>query len=97
VTKLKGEKLELLRQNVSYQRELKRLRDREAQLQSDLTTASREIVRLRMREKDNNNLATRLTTSTSTTTINGYQQTNGQQTSKESTKSQETSPHHRLF
>lgn len=89
VTKLKGEKLELLRQNVSYQRELKRLREREVQLQSDLTTASREIVRLRMREKDNNNLPGR-----QTSPINGYQPSNGQSMNKD--KSQETSPQ-RLF
>ena len=41
------EKLELLRQNVSCQHEVQRLRDREMQLQADLNTASREINRLR--------------------------------------------------
>ena len=46
VTKLKGDKLELLRQNMSAQRELKMLREREVQLQTDLTMASREIQRL---------------------------------------------------
>merc|ERR1719151_251622 len=45
VTRLKVEKLELLRQNVSAQREVKHLR--ELQLQSDLSTASREISKLR--------------------------------------------------
>lgn len=47
ITKLKVEKLELLRQNVSAQREVKQLRERELQLQADLTTASREINKLR--------------------------------------------------
>ncbi len=46
VNKLKGDKLELLRQNMSAQRELKSLRDRESQLQTDLSMASREIQRL---------------------------------------------------
>ena len=41
ITRLKVEKLELLRQNVAAQREVKHLRERELQLQSDLTTASR--------------------------------------------------------
>ncbi len=52
VTRLKTEKLELLRQNVANQRELKRLKEREVQLQTDLTTASREIHKLRMSLKD---------------------------------------------
>ena len=47
VTRLKVEKLELLRQNVAAQREVKHLRERELQLQCDLTTASREISKLR--------------------------------------------------
>lgn len=47
VTRLKVEKLELLRQNVSAQREVKHLRERELQLQCDLSTASREISKLR--------------------------------------------------
>jgi len=51
VSKLKVDKLELLRQNVAAQREVKRLRERELQLQSDLTTASREINRLRINLK----------------------------------------------
>ena len=46
VSKLKGDKLELLRQNMSAQRELKSLRERETQLQTDLSMASREIQRL---------------------------------------------------
>ena len=46
VNKLKGDKLELLRQNMSAQRELKSLRERESQLQTDLSMASREIQRL---------------------------------------------------
>ena len=91
---MKGEKLELLRQNVAYQRELKRLREREVQLQTDLTTASREIVRLRMREKDNNNVT--VSRQAISPVNNGYSQTmtNG---GTLSSKSQETSPHHRLF
>ena len=48
ISRLKADKLELLRQNVSSQREVKRLRDRESQLQLDLTTASREIHRLKL-------------------------------------------------
>ena len=47
VTRLKVEKLELLRQNVAAQREVKHLRERELQLQCDLSTASREISKLR--------------------------------------------------
>lgn len=46
ISKLKGDKLELLRQNMSAQRELKSLRERENQLQTDLSMASREIQRL---------------------------------------------------
>ena len=46
ISKLKGDKLELLRQNMSAQRELKMLRERETQLQTDLSMASREIQRL---------------------------------------------------
>jgi hypothetical protein len=47
ITRLKVEKLELLRQNVAAQREVKHLRERELQLQADLSTASREINKLR--------------------------------------------------
>ena len=47
VARLKVDKLELLRQNVAAQREVKRLREREHQLSSDLSLASREITRLR--------------------------------------------------
>ncbi|XP_046629497.1 rap1 GTPase-activating protein 1 isoform X2 [Neodiprion virginianus] len=47
VTKLKCDKLDLLRQNVTCQRDIKRLREKELQLQSDLTAASTEILRLR--------------------------------------------------
>lgn len=52
ISRLKVDKLELLRQNVASQREVKRLREREAQLQTDLTTASREIHRLRTSLKE---------------------------------------------
>lgn len=55
ISKLKVDKLELLRQNVAAQREVKRLRERELQLQSDLTTASREINRLRVNIKQAGN------------------------------------------
>jgi len=51
VARLKVDKLELLRQNVAVQRELKRLREREFQLGSDLSLASREINRLRVEMK----------------------------------------------
>ncbi|XP_025602642.2 rap1 GTPase-activating protein 1 isoform X2 [Athalia rosae] len=47
VTRLKCDKLDLLRQNVTCQRDIKRLREKELQLQSDLTAASTEILRLR--------------------------------------------------
>ncbi|XP_063244415.1 rap1 GTPase-activating protein 1 isoform X9 [Bacillus rossius redtenbacheri] len=47
VTRLKCDKLDLLRQNVSFQRDIKRLREKELQLQSDLAAASKEILRLR--------------------------------------------------
>jgi len=60
VSKLKVDKLELLRQNVAAQREVKRLRERELQLQSDLTTASREINRLRVNLKQTNLNSSRL-------------------------------------
>ena len=46
INKLKGDKLELLRQNMSAKSELKTLRDRETQLQNSLSMASREIQRL---------------------------------------------------
>ena len=47
MARLKVDKLELLRQNVAAQREVKHLRERELQLQCDLSTASREISKLR--------------------------------------------------
>ncbi|ODN01345.1 Rap1 GTPase-activating protein 2, partial [Orchesella cincta] len=47
INKLKQDKLDLLRQNVACQREIKKLKERELQLQSDLSTASKEIMRLR--------------------------------------------------
>ena len=52
ISRLKADKLELLRQNVASQRELKRLKERESHLQTDLTTASREIHRLRQSLKE---------------------------------------------
>eukprot|EP00094_Tigriopus_californicus_P006667 TCALIF_06419-PA protein Name:"Similar to RAP1GAP Rap1 GTPase-activating protein 1 (Homo sapiens)" AED:0.07 eAED:0.08 QI:0/0/0/0.33/1/1/3/0/889 len=52
ISRLKVDKLELLRQSVASQREVKRLRDRESQLQTDLTVASREIQRLRVALKE---------------------------------------------
>ncbi|KAJ8669315.1 hypothetical protein QAD02_000574 [Eretmocerus hayati] len=47
VTRLKCDKLDLLRQNVTCQRDIKRLREKELQLQSELAAASQEIIRLR--------------------------------------------------
>ncbi|XP_017853929.1 rap1 GTPase-activating protein 1 isoform X3 [Drosophila busckii] len=47
VTRLKCDKLDLLRQNVTCQRDIKRLREREMSLQGDLAAAGREILRLR--------------------------------------------------
>ncbi|CRK96449.1 CLUMA_CG009914, isoform A, partial [Clunio marinus] len=47
ITKLKCDKLDLLRQNVTCQRDIKRLRERELSLQGDLSAASKEILRLR--------------------------------------------------
>lgn len=54
ISKLKGDKLELLRQNMSAQRELKSLRERETQLQTDLSMASREIQRLHRSARQSN-------------------------------------------
>ncbi|CAG7817153.1 unnamed protein product [Allacma fusca] len=47
INKLKCDKLDLLRQNVSCQRDIKKLKERELSLQADLSTASKEILRLR--------------------------------------------------
>ncbi|XP_055680555.1 rap1 GTPase-activating protein 1 isoform X4 [Lutzomyia longipalpis] len=47
VTRLKCDKLDLLRQNVNCQRDIKRLRERELSLQGDLAAAGKEILRLR--------------------------------------------------
>ncbi|TRY67738.1 hypothetical protein TCAL_06421 [Tigriopus californicus] len=60
ISKLRMDKLELLRQNVSSQHEVRRLRERELQLQADLNTASREINRLRdgMKRSPNRTLPT---------------------------------------
>ncbi|XP_066589023.1 rap1 GTPase-activating protein 1 isoform X2 [Prorops nasuta] len=66
VTRLKCDKLDLLRQNVTCQHDIKRLREKELQLQSDLQAASKEIFRLRAMLKecstsiplDNNNQQT---------------------------------------
>ncbi|XP_066994645.2 rap1 GTPase-activating protein 1 isoform X2 [Anabrus simplex] len=52
VTRLKCDKLDLLRQNVTCQRDIKQLREKELQLQSDLAAASKEILRLRDLLKD---------------------------------------------
>ena len=48
VAKLKVDKLELLRQNVSAQREVKLLRERETQLSGELSGATKEINKLRL-------------------------------------------------
>ncbi|XP_070491751.1 rap1 GTPase-activating protein 1-like isoform X2 [Chironomus tepperi] len=47
ITKLKCDKLDLLRQNVTCQRDIKRLRERELVLQSDIGTARNEINKMR--------------------------------------------------
>ncbi|XP_044739245.1 rap1 GTPase-activating protein 1 isoform X2 [Chrysoperla carnea] len=47
ITRLKCDKLELLKQNCKYQNDIKRYRDQELTLQSDLQTATKEILRLR--------------------------------------------------
>ncbi|CAH1971302.1 unnamed protein product [Acanthoscelides obtectus] len=52
VTRLKCDKLDLLRQNVNCQRDIKRLREKELGLQSDLAVATKEIIRLRELLKD---------------------------------------------
>jgi RAP1 GTPase activating protein 1 len=52
ITRLKCDKLDLLRQNVTCQRDIKRLRERELSLQGDLAAAGKEILRLRDLLKD---------------------------------------------
>ncbi|XP_060521580.1 rap1 GTPase-activating protein 1 isoform X2 [Cylas formicarius] len=52
VTRLKCDKLDLLRQNVSCQRDIKRLREKELILQGELAQAHKEIMRLRELLKD---------------------------------------------
>ncbi|XP_048520185.1 rap1 GTPase-activating protein 1 [Dendroctonus ponderosae] len=52
VTRLKCDKLDLLRQNVSCQRDIKRLREKELVLQGELAQAHKEIMRLRELLKD---------------------------------------------
>ncbi|XP_057662198.1 rap1 GTPase-activating protein 1 isoform X2 [Diorhabda carinulata] len=52
VVQLKCDKLDLLRQNVNCQRDLKRLREKELGLQGDLAQATKEILRLRELLKD---------------------------------------------
>jgi len=52
ISRLRVEKLELLRQILSVQYEVRRLQDSEAQLQSDLKLAEREIRRLKTVETD---------------------------------------------
>nr|CAH7742071.1 unnamed protein product [Callosobruchus chinensis] len=52
VTRLKCDKLDLLRQNVNCQRDIKRLREKELGLQGDLAVATKEIIRLRELLKD---------------------------------------------
>ncbi|XP_049857059.1 rap1 GTPase-activating protein 1 [Schistocerca gregaria] len=47
VSRLKCDKLDLLQQNVTRQRDIKRLKEKEIQLQTDLAAASKEISRLR--------------------------------------------------
>ncbi|XP_044014437.1 rap1 GTPase-activating protein 1-like isoform X1 [Aphidius gifuensis] len=52
VNSLKCDKLDLLKQNVTCQRDLKQLREKELQLQADLSLASKEILRLRQMLKE---------------------------------------------
>ncbi|KAF5270742.1 hypothetical protein FQA39_LY01480 [Lamprigera yunnana] len=52
VTRLKCDKLDLLKQNVNCQRDIKRLREKEINLQGDLAIATKEILRLRELLKD---------------------------------------------
>ncbi|XP_050298130.1 rap1 GTPase-activating protein 1 isoform X2 [Anthonomus grandis grandis] len=52
VTRLKCDKLDLLRQNVNCQRDIKRLREKELVLQGELAQAHKEILRLRELLKD---------------------------------------------
>ncbi|QQP54117.1 Rap1 GTPaseactivating protein 1like [Caligus rogercresseyi] len=47
ISKLRSDKLEILRRNVEYRHELRRLADRERSLSSDLQLAGQEIQRLR--------------------------------------------------
>ncbi|XP_018326268.1 rap1 GTPase-activating protein 1 isoform X2 [Agrilus planipennis] len=47
VTRLKCDKLDLLKQNVTCQKDIKRLREKELSLQTDLAAATKEIIRLR--------------------------------------------------
>jgi len=48
VNKLKQEKLDLLKQTVASQKEIKKLRDQESRLSGDLGNAHREINKLRV-------------------------------------------------
>ncbi|XP_064642552.1 rap1 GTPase-activating protein 1-like isoform X4 [Lineus longissimus] len=48
INKLKSEKLELLKQNLASQKDIKRLKDREVKLVGELQNSSREIQRLRI-------------------------------------------------
>uniref|UniRef100_A0A2P2I926 Rap1 GTPase-activating protein 1-like n=1 Tax=Hirondellea gigas TaxID=1518452 RepID=A0A2P2I926_9CRUS len=52
VKKLKGEKLDLLRQNVTLQRDIKRLKEKDLRQTSDLSAAGREIKSLQMMIKE---------------------------------------------
>uniref|UniRef100_T1JHZ5 Rap-GAP domain-containing protein n=1 Tax=Strigamia maritima TaxID=126957 RepID=T1JHZ5_STRMM len=47
VNKLKCDKLDLLRQNVSCQRDVKKLKEREIRLQTDLSMSNKEVTRLK--------------------------------------------------
>ncbi|XP_035705517.1 rap1 GTPase-activating protein 1 isoform X3 [Folsomia candida] len=47
INKLKCDKLDLLRQNVACQRDIKKLKEKELQIHADLQAASKEISRLR--------------------------------------------------
>ena len=57
ISRLRVDKLELLRQALSAQHEVRQLRQREAQLETDLALAAAEIRRLKSQLKKENNIA----------------------------------------
>ncbi|XP_037875474.1 rap1 GTPase-activating protein 1 isoform X1 [Bombyx mori] len=51
VCRLKNDKLDLLKQNITWQNEIKNLREREISLQAELAAAAREVRRLREQQQ----------------------------------------------